>query len=205
MTKNWPFPPEGLTYAGGFTNFLTTLISIKIADRSEAKNVLIHIMIFDAKLRFALLASLRSAIFTGIKGDNKLVIFKKGKGLKVPFLAIFSTFDSPRLIFLLPSGTILTSSADTSFVPFSDEFFLIKIWLLACDTIWSSSFWRTSSGVSRRGTIGRSFLLSEEKLSFARSMFTGIALEVKDCWFTLLWYSWSVVRRCWSGSDTRNC
>jgi hypothetical protein len=66
MTKNWPFPPEGLTYAGCFTNFLTTLISIKIADRSEAKKVLIHIMIFDAKLRFALLASLRSAIFTGI-------------------------------------------------------------------------------------------------------------------------------------------
>jgi len=47
-----------------------------MAERSEAKSFKISlIFIFDAKLRFALFASLRLAIFREIKVNNKLVIF----------------------------------------------------------------------------------------------------------------------------------
>ena len=53
-----------------------------MAERSEAKKakkkLLVKIslnMIFDAKLRFAFLASLRSAIYSEIEVDNLLVSF----------------------------------------------------------------------------------------------------------------------------------
>ena len=62
------------------TNLLSTLSSPKITDRSEAKSEAklrvkrsLIILIFDTKLRTAVLASLRSAIFRGIKVDRKLV------------------------------------------------------------------------------------------------------------------------------------
>ena len=46
-----------------------------MAEHGEAKSVKIfRILIFDGELRFALLASLRSAIFSEIKEDNLLVI-----------------------------------------------------------------------------------------------------------------------------------
>ena len=66
-----------LTLAGKMTIYLFTFILLKMAERSEAKSAkrsfaskISFILIFDAKLRFELLASLRSAIFS----DNKLTI-----------------------------------------------------------------------------------------------------------------------------------
>jgi len=51
-----------------------------MAERSEAKNAklrvkIFEIFIFDAKLRFALFASLRSTIIGEIQQDNLLVTF----------------------------------------------------------------------------------------------------------------------------------
>jgi len=58
---------------------MTRKISLKIAERSEAKKVAARRnSFFDAKLHFALLASLRSAIFSEILLNNKMVILRKG-------------------------------------------------------------------------------------------------------------------------------
>ena len=61
-----------LTPAGEVTNKLSTSISLKMAERNEAKSAkqsfalkYLEILIFGAKLRFALLAPLRSVIFRG--------------------------------------------------------------------------------------------------------------------------------------------
>ena len=59
------------------TNLLSTLILVKMAKlkaRSEASRQNILNSIIDAKLCFALLASLRSAIFIKNQVDNQLVI-----------------------------------------------------------------------------------------------------------------------------------
>ena len=63
------------------TSRLSTQISLKMAERSEAKSAkrsfaskFEKLYIFDAKLRFALFASLLSVIFDGILADKKLVI-----------------------------------------------------------------------------------------------------------------------------------
>jgi hypothetical protein len=50
---------------------LVALFSLKLAERSEAKSTkrnIFRIFIFETKLRFALLASLRSAFLAEIKG-----------------------------------------------------------------------------------------------------------------------------------------
>jgi len=56
-----------------------------MAVRSEAPRQKIKFLYFDAKLRFALLASLRSAIFREIKIDNKLVTFPARVNLFLTF------------------------------------------------------------------------------------------------------------------------
>ena len=70
-----------LTLAGKATNLLFTLISLKMTQLSEAKSAKrsfasnFQILdIFDAKLRFAFLASLLSAILSQIYVSNKMVI-----------------------------------------------------------------------------------------------------------------------------------
>jgi len=72
---------KNLTLTDKMTNILSTLISLKMAERSEAKNCeaklclrIFLILIFVVKSRFALLASLHSAIFSEIKNNKKLVI-----------------------------------------------------------------------------------------------------------------------------------
>ena len=62
-----------LTLAGKVTNLLSIIIFLKMAERSEAKSAKrsfasknLKFLIFDAKLRFALLDSLRSGIFSKI-------------------------------------------------------------------------------------------------------------------------------------------
>ena len=73
---------KGLTPAGKVTNKLVASFSLKMAERSEAKSAkrsfaskIKNSKYFDAKLRFALLASLRSAVFSEIQVDNLLVTF----------------------------------------------------------------------------------------------------------------------------------
>jgi hypothetical protein len=61
------------------TNKLISLVSLKMPERSVAKSAKLRVIIenqryFVANLRFALFASLRSAIFSKIKSDNFLVI-----------------------------------------------------------------------------------------------------------------------------------
>jgi len=58
------------------------LISLKMAERSEAKSAKRSFAsnfnisdLFDAKLRFVFLASLRSAISSQIYVDNKMIIY----------------------------------------------------------------------------------------------------------------------------------
>ena len=66
------------------TKKLSTLISLKNAEQSEAKSAKRRFatkylkIFFVAKLRFALLASLRLAIFSEIKEDEKLVKLPEG-------------------------------------------------------------------------------------------------------------------------------
>ena len=71
---------EKLTVSGKMANLLSKWIKPKMAERSEAKNAkrsfaskISQILNFDAKLRFAFSASLRSAIFCQIYVDNKIV------------------------------------------------------------------------------------------------------------------------------------
>jgi len=54
------------------TNKLSAQVLVKVAERSEAKLRVktLNKNFFDAKLRFALLASLRSAIFSETEMDN---------------------------------------------------------------------------------------------------------------------------------------
>jgi hypothetical protein len=60
-----PLKLRALTPAGKVTNKLVALFSQKIAERSEAKSVKNQTSrYFDAKLRFALLVLLRSAIIS---------------------------------------------------------------------------------------------------------------------------------------------
>jgi hypothetical protein len=58
-----------LTLAHKVTNYplIVHFFSLKMAERGEAKSA---IFVFDAKLRFALFASLRSANFSAIQIDN---------------------------------------------------------------------------------------------------------------------------------------
>ena len=56
-------------------NYLSTSVSLKMAERSKKREAKLRIkiskiLIFDANLRFALLASLRSAIFSKTEVDN---------------------------------------------------------------------------------------------------------------------------------------
>ena len=66
----------------------------KINERSEAqlRVKFNNRRYFDAKLRFTLLASMRSAVFTVIKVDNKLVIFPAR--VKLPCLKYESHYES---------------------------------------------------------------------------------------------------------------
>ena len=56
-----------------------------MTDRSEAKLRVKIFLIFDAKLRLALLASISSAVVGETKGDNKLAILPAGGELLLLF------------------------------------------------------------------------------------------------------------------------
>jgi len=64
-----------LKYSCQFELSKNWLSEAKLKARSEASRQISNSRYFDAKLRFALFASLRSAIFYKIKIDNELVIF----------------------------------------------------------------------------------------------------------------------------------
>jgi hypothetical protein len=73
-----------LTPAGKVTDYLVALFSLerlgeaKLKARSLASRQYVSILIFDAKLWFALLALQRTAIFSENKASNKLVTLPAG-------------------------------------------------------------------------------------------------------------------------------
>ena len=101
--------PFSLTLAGKMTNYLFTFILLKMAERSEAKcakrsfaSTISYIRKFDAKLRFALLASLRSAISSAIKVVSLLVI--------LPARVNFVSWNSLKIILINAQVKLLLTS-----------------------------------------------------------------------------------------------